>query len=110
MCINIVNICRPKIDISNDKGKNIVMESLKRNSRHYRRRKNRSNTVPTVKCSRVGEPLKRFQRKMNQISQIDIKPVNKKELKFGAINIDGVDEASASVVQDLLTERGYDVG
>ena len=47
---------------------------------------------------------------MNQISQIDIKPVNKKELKFGAINIDGVDEASASVVQDLLTERGYDVG
>ena len=31
------------------------------------------------------------------------------ELKFGAININGVDEASRSVVQDLLTEREYDV-
>ena len=86
------------------------MESLKRNIRHYRRRKSRSNnTVPTVTCRKVGEPFKRAQRKKNSASLKNIPPENKIELKFGAININGVDEASGSVVQDLLTEREYDV-
>ena len=84
------------------------MESFKRSSRHYRRRNAAKNVVFTPKKTRVGEPLKRLIRKSKGKVPSE-RNETKTILKFGSFNVNGIDEASGRMIQDLLLKRKFDV-
>ena len=84
------------------------MESFKRSSRHYRRRNAAKNVVFTPKKTRVGEPCKRLNRKSKGKVPSDRIETNT-ILKFGSFNVNGIDEASGGMIQDLLLDREFDV-
>ena len=84
------------------------MESFKRNSRHYRRRNTAKDIVFPTQKTRVGEPLKRLLRK-NKGKVPATRVEEKIVLKFGSFNVNGLDEATGSAIQDLLQERQFDV-
>ena len=84
------------------------MESFKRNSRHYRRRKKTKETVVLTSKSTVGKPSRRFIRKKKG-KDLSTRQEENIVLKFGSFNVNGIDEASGGAIQDLLRERGFDV-